>query len=276
MPKATELLTDPPIFYSIESFQIAYGQSLNHPLHRHSETTELLLFLEGTVQCQMDGRIYTAPAGTALVIPPGTWHELRTAAREPQSGYRLSFKADTLLGTALAAECPRISHIGDLHGIKALFVRLEQEKEKKHPSGPLAYHIIGLILALVNLGPETSLPSAVSNEAKAIQEIKYYMEENHWRSLTLEELAERFNMNKYQLARSFKQQMGIPPLQYLISCRLDAAKQLLAATDHPAAKVAHAIGYKSVTQFQAAFKKAVGVTPRQYRLVQQTADLPSE
>ena len=276
MPTATELLTETHIFYSIEPFQIAHGQPLNHTLHRHSETTELLLVLEGTVRCQMEGRIYTAPAGSVLVIPQGTWHELAAAAREQQSGYRLSFKVDPLLQPALSAECPPITLTSDLHGIKALFVRLEQEKKKANLSGPVAYHLIGLILALVSHGPATSLPSALSNEAMTVQEIKYYMEENHGRSVTLEDLAQHFNMNKYQLARTFKQYIGIPPLQYLISCRLDAAKHLLAATNHPAAAIARAIGYKSVTQFQAAFKKAIGSTPRQYRLAQQSADRTSE
>lgn len=269
MSKVPEISAVSPFFYTAELFESAYGHSLAQPLHRHCETTELLLVLEGTVQCRMGGQLYTAPAGNALMIPFGTWHELATPARQQQSGYRLSFKSDPFLPSA---EGPLITPVSDLPGIKALFVCLEQEKEKQHSTGPGAYHLIGLILALISNGPAP----AISNEAKAIQEIKYYMEENHWRSLTLENLAERFNVNKYQLSRTFKQYMGIPPLQYLISCRLEAAKQLLAATDYPAVKIAQAIGYKSVTQFQAAFKKAVGSTPRQYRLAQRITDCSSQ
>lgn len=277
MSKVTESMTDSPFFYTIEPFLVAYVQSLNQPLHRHAEAMELLLVLEGTVRCQIDGRIYTAPSGTVLFIPSGTWHELWNAAGEQQSGYRLSFKQDPLLEPALLAEWPPIIPISDFRGVKALFVRLQQEKEKTQPgAGQLAYHLIGLIMAMLSHRPETPPATSVNNEAKAIQEIKLYMEENHWRSLTLENIAERFNVDKYQLARTFKQQTGISPLQYLISCRIDSAKQLLVTTNHPAAAVAHAIGYKSVTQFQSAFKKAVGTTPRHYRLAHQPADLPSE
>ena len=275
MPKATEPTADLFFFYTIEPFLTPYGQSLNQPLHRHPETMELLLILEGNVRCKIDDRAYTAPSGTVLFIPSGTWHEQWHAAAEQQSGYRLAFTRNPLLEPALLAEWPPVIPISDLREIKALFIRLQQEKKKpRSDAGQMVYHLIGLILAILSPVKESPRSIPISNWEDTIQKIKLYMEENHWRSLTLEEIADSFNLNKYQLARTFKQQIGISPLQYLISCRIDAARQLLATTDNSVAAVAHAIGYKSATQFQAAFKKAAGTTPRQYRLAQQAAETP--
>lgn len=270
MSKATEINTVPLIFYTVEPFESTHGQSLNQPLHRHSETVELLLVLEGTVHCRLEGKSCKAPAGSVLVIPPGTWHELRYTASKQQSGYRLAFSGYPLLAPSFS-DWPPVIPISDLHTLKALFARLQKEKTQPHAEQAVR-HLIGLILALISRSMENRKATALHNRENTIQEIKLYMEENHSRSLTLEDIAGRFSLNKYQLARTFQQVTGISPLQYLISCRMDAARQLLFATDMPVAEVAQATGYKSITQFQAAFKKAAGKTPRQYRIACKTAD----
>lgn len=263
MSKAPEIHADSPFFYTVEPFKSVYGQSLNQPLHRHSETVELLLVLEETVSCLLEGQSCKAPAGSVVVIPPGTWHKLRCTASEQQSGYRLAFSGYPLLGLSFS-DWPPVIPIKDLPTLTALFARLQKEKTQPHAEQTV-HHLIGLILALISRSLENCKAAALHNQKHTIQEIKLYMEENHSRSLTLEDIAGRFNLNKYQLARTFQQLSGISPLQYLISCRMDAARQLLVATDMPVAEVAQATGYKSATQFQAAFKKMVGKTPRQYR-----------
>ena len=270
MSKATEINADSPFFYTIEPFKSVYGQSLIQPLHRHSETVELLLVLEETASCRLEGQSYKAPAGSVVVIPPGTWHELRFQASKQQSGYRLAFSGYPFLPHSFS-DWPPVISIRDLPTLKALFTRLQKEKTQPHAEQTV-HHLIGLILALISRSTENRKAAALHNQQHTIQEIKLYMEENHSRSLTLEDIASRFNLNKYQLARTFQQLSGISPLQYLISCRMDAAKQLLVTTDMPVAEVAQATGYKSATQFQAAFKKAVGKTPRQYRTACKTPD----
>lgn len=206
-----------------------------------------------------------APSGNVLFIQAGTWHEQWHNASEQQSGYRLAFSQSLLQETALLTEWPPVIPISGLHTIKTLFVRLQQEKDQPNTE-QTAPHLIGLILALLSRSTENPLPTAIRNREDTIQEIKLYMEDNHSRPLTLETLSEEFNINKYQLARLFMQHTGISPLQYIISCRMDTAKQLLVTTKSQVAEIASQVGYKSAPQFQAAFKKAFGITPRHYRL----------
>ena len=261
MTKATEIITDSFDLQSIDSFSLPHGHSRQQPLHRHPDTVEMLLVLEGNVQCTIDGKLYTAVSGSVLTIPAGTWHRQWYAAPEQQSGYKLAFSA------AVPFVWPPVFSIKDPKGLKALLVRLQKESvQPQADSKQLTHHLIGLLFTLLSRSLNSDTSPTYRNFEKTVQEIKHYIEENHPLQLTLDLIAERFSFNKYQLARLFKEYTGISPIQYIISCRLDAAKQLLATTDTPVNSIAAAVGYKSDTQFQAAFKKAFGVTPRQYRL----------
>lgn len=267
MTRATDTLTDSFDFHTVHPFSIAYGQSLHQPLHRHPDTVELLLVLEGNVRCTIDEKSYVAPSGTILTIQAGTWHRQWYAASEQQSGYKLSF------ANAIPLAFPPVFPIKDPKELEALLIQLQQETaQPRAHSRQITHHLIGLIFALLSRSLNIDSSVTYRNFEKTIQEIKQYIEENHPRSLTLDSIADRFSLNKYQLARLFKEYTGISPLQYIISCRLDAAKQLLTTTDNSINSIASTIGYKSDTQFQAAFKKASGTTPRQYRIAQKLKD----
>lgn len=256
--------TDPTLFHSIQSFSIPYGTSEYHPLHHHPATVELLLVVAGTVHCKIDRQTYLAPAGTVLFIQAGKWHEQLYAASDMQSGYRLTFCTENVKSYA---ELPPIIPISEIDSFNSLLMQLKQETEHPRPdSNQIAHHLINLILLHVIRSANNQESISYSNLDKTIQEIKHYMEENYSKSLSLEELATRFELNKYQLARLFKQVTGVSPLQYIISCRINTAKYLLCTSNSSISKIASKIGYKSDTQFQAAFKKVVGVTPRQYRV----------
>jgi AraC family transcriptional regulator of adaptative response / DNA-3-methyladenine glycosylase II len=63
----------------------------------------------------------------------------------------------------------------------------------------------------------------------------------------------------------FETQLGVPPLQYLLTRKLLSAKLLLADTRLPVAQVAHASGFASLRRFNAAFVSHYGLNPTQMR-----------
>lgn len=270
MFRATGNNSDSLLFYAIQPFSIPHGKSYRQPLHRHNELIELLLVLEGQVQCKIDDQAYAASCGAVLLVQPGSWHEQEYTAAQQQSGYRLSFSYAHGLETMTVAELQTVIPINnDIKELKSLFVRLQQDKNQPQAdSKQLAHHLIALILMFLNRAVVTQNSLNYRNVEETTQEIKHYMEENYCSSLTLEKIAVKFGINKYRMARFFKKQTDMSPLQYIISCRIDAAKHLLTTTDRPVATISCDIGYKSATQFQAAFKQTTGLTPRGYRVQQ--------
>lgn len=141
-------------FHSIQRFAIPHGELRHQPLHRHPSAVELLLVAEGCVHCKIGTQSYSLPSGTAIFVPPGSWHELEYPAAPKQSGYRLSF-ASPHLKPDLVADVPRVIQVDDLAGIIPLFARLEQENELPHPDSRIIHHLVGLISALLDRSTDT-------------------------------------------------------------------------------------------------------------------------
>lgn len=267
MSQAPNSMTAPLLYHSIQHFSIPHGETWHQPLHRHPETAELLLVLEGTVHCKLGDHAHPVPSGTVLLVPPGCWHELWYGAAQQQRACCLSFAWQDFVEFSHLADLSGVIQVDDFTGVASLIVRLQQEKEHPQPdSKRMAHHLIWLILALVSRSAETAPARNDQDFEETVRQVQHYMEEHHCRSLTLEGLADQFKLNKYQLSRLFKQHTGMSLLQYIIGCRMDTAKQLLISTDISVATIASKVGYKSTTQFQAAFKKMVRTTPRHYRL----------
>lgn len=74
-------------------------------------------------------------------------------------------------------------------------------------------------------------------------------------------LAQRLGVSERHLRRIFEAQFGVPPLQYLQTRRLLAAKQLLTDTALPVAQVARLSGFASVRRFNAAFAGHYALNP---------------
>ncbi|GAA1755280.1 AraC family transcriptional regulator [Streptomonospora arabica] len=82
---------------------------------------------------------------------------------------------------------------------------------------------------------------------------------------TLEELAETAMMSRSAFAANFRNRVGRPPLDYLIEWRMQLARAALRTEDSLTA-IAGAIGYKSESAFSTAFRRVVGMSPREFRV----------
>ena len=63
----------------------------------------------------------------------------------------------------------------------------------------------------------------------------------------------------------FKREMGVTPLAYLNRIRIRKSKEYLLNTDKPLAEIAALCGFENAYYFSNAFKRWVGVSPREFR-----------
>lgn len=83
--------------------------------------------------------------------------------------------------------------------------------------------------------------------------------------LSLATLATVAQMSPTHFAHLFKHATGLAPHQYVIRCRMEHAKQLLAKTDLPFIEIGHQVGCADQSHFTALFRRHVTVTPKAYR-----------
>jgi AraC-like DNA-binding protein len=85
------------------------------------------------------------------------------------------------------------------------------------------------------------------------------------RPWTLELLAQEAGLSRTALAEKFRDAMGETPLAHLRTLRLQKAMQLLGEPRRKLDEVARAVGYQDAFGFSKAFKRAVGVSPGEFR-----------
>jgi len=85
------------------------------------------------------------------------------------------------------------------------------------------------------------------------------------RPWTVDELGREVGLSRSALADRFIRLIGMPPMHYLASWRMQVAMQELRTTSATLAQVADMIGYESEAAFSRAFKKAVGAAPATWR-----------
>ncbi len=109
--------------------------------------------------------------------------------------------------------------------------------------------------------------SATSRFATVILHIQERLHEN----LTIGQLSNIACMSKPHFFRSFRQEFGISPVEYIIRERLKLARRLLKEPQNRIAEVSYQCGFQSVNYFCTLFKKYEGVSPGQFKKNQSPA-----
>lgn len=99
----------------------------------------------------------------------------------------------------------------------------------------------------------------------AVRRIKSYVESDYREDLTLQTVADRFDIDKYQLSRAFKQEFGINYWAYVTQVRMNKAAELLVGTSLRNIQIADHTGFLGESHFSRVFKKYYGATPKEYR-----------
>ena len=95
-----------------------------------------------------------------------------------------------------------------------------------------------------------------------------YMEENLARKITMAEVAHHLFVSESTLSQLFRRKMGVSFYRCLTQQRLIAAKTLI-GQDVPLEAVSHQVGFSDYSTFYKAFHKEFGISPRQYRQLQE-------
>jgi transcriptional regulator GlxA family with amidase domain len=83
--------------------------------------------------------------------------------------------------------------------------------------------------------------------------------------LTVRDLARHAHVSYRTFSRRFVEDTGHTPLQWLLRARIDAARELLEATDLGVDHIAARAGLGSGTNLRLHFQRILGTTPSQYR-----------
>lgn len=92
-----------------------------------------------------------------------------------------------------------------------------------------------------------------------------YIEDHLEQPLSLATLAAVARTSPAHFTRLFRHATGVAPHRYVLMCRMERAKRLLAETDMPLGEIALQVGCADQSHFTALFRKYVALTPKAYR-----------
>jgi AraC family transcriptional regulator len=105
----------------------------------------------------------------------------------------------------------------------------------------------------------------VTNPYTEIDEVIAYIHQHIYEPLLLSQLARHIGYSPYHFTRIFKARIGLSPLYYVSSLRLQKAKDLLLRTNLNVRDIGLEIGQQSLGTFTTRFTERVGLTPSDFR-----------
>lgn len=248
------------------------------------ECTEIAVLLSGQSKIKWTGDGHRNEAialpGVAWVCPAGV-HEsgVEVSGVMPESLH--IFLPSTLVGqTALEnfgidpskAQLAYAGGVPDLVVLQLASLFRSMLNRQLEPTDRLFLDGIQLALAAHLMGtyssahwqPSTRTPTI---DTKRLQRVLDFIEARIAAEITLDDLAAEACLSPFHFSRVFRAATGMAPHQYVISRRIEAAKEKLRFAQSSLVEIALDTGFGSQANFTRVFRKVTGVTPGQYRAI---------
>lgn len=184
---------------------------------------------------------YMAPEALATLFAEAAGNEHAGRLLSPHTLITDPVLRDAILALARLVREGIGSRIDQEHLLQQIAVRMVQRAGRYQPSLPASGRPDRLLML-------------------ACDYIRAHLDQE----LSLERISAAANLSRYHFLRLFRTRFGMTPHQYVISCRIDAARGALEAGVTPG-EVALRYGFADHSHFNRRFKRIHGVTPFQYQ-----------
>ncbi len=243
--------------------------------HIHPHTVEICYLERGCQTYRTAEREFHLVGGDVFVTVPGEPHDTGGRVEErgilywlhlkiPQSGGSLLMlpgEESALLGKQLSNLPHR--HFPGRPALKQIFNEVFQLCDQ--PSEHLiriavANQLVRLILETINCAYRHEGTHCSPAISKLVERIKSSPERNY----SLEELAEEAGVSLSRFKSKFKAQIGIAPHEFILRCKMDAAKELLLNRRKSITDTAMELGFSSSQYFATVFRRFTQQTPGEF------------
>ncbi len=102
-------------------------------------------------------------------------------------------------------------------------------------------------------------------DGKFIHQVAAYFSANYGQIITMEDMADEFELSKDYFGKMFKQQFGCTFNTFYSLVRITYAKDLIRTGNYKAYQISEILGYSSTDYFTKIFKEMTGMTPSAYK-----------
>ena len=265
-PKNTEKYYAPKCENEEPFFITEYGKTLKgipcYQLRMESMISTVQYVISGSGVIMCDDEIYTVNAGDSFLLPEGKRHIYYSNADNQFERIWLNFKGE------LAKELRRIYGISKTTVFKNTDILEIMESIQESCKGAKSAEEYKNESALLFLKLVQKLSEAKKTDdtvPSALEEIRLYIDCHITENLKLSTIAKETSFSVEHIIRSFKENYGITPHQYIIQSKIRLAMIMLKTTDSSIEEISEKLSFSDPRHFSMQFTKHVGSRPSVYR-----------
>jgi len=121
------------------------------------------------------------------------------------------------------------------------------------------------LLSTQCVGGRTKVSQQEQIAAERMKQMLRFVEEHYAEELTVERIAASVALSESACLRSFRQMLGITPIQYVKQFRVEKAAELLRSTRLKTGEIGMECGFADGSYFIKTFREIKHCTPKEYR-----------
>ena len=247
-----------------------YDSDWHSTLHTHP-FTELFYVVDGKGEFNIQGQRFPVKANDFVIINPQVEHTELSSPDEPLEYIVLGIRGLSFSNLTPVSEGGHPFSFFNLRDEQKDILRYLNAMVQEATSQQMSYELVChnlLEILLIKILRNQHFDLEVGKQSKATKDIsfiKHYLETYYHESIQLEDLASMTHLSRFYISHSFKKEIGMSPMEYLIDIRIKESKILLRTTNYSISQVADIVGFTTPTYFSKQFRKSTGISPTDYR-----------
>lgn len=255
---------------------VFYNSAAKRPHHYH-DCHQILFVTRGSALVLVNGEESLLAAGSILITSRFESHSVgemsddyeRFVLRIDPRAVTVD-KNDNRIFSLLFNRPQGFCRVIDISDEKNFFLELfgritaERASEKELGAQLLDAYLSELLILLYRRLPE-GMSGMYEENFEIISDIQHRFERDYQKSFSLKLLAKEYSISVSYLSHRFKLSTGVSVMEYLLDCRLAAAKKKLASTDMSIGEIVESCGFCDNSNFTRTFRRKTGLTPSQFR-----------
>lgn len=247
-----------------------YDSDWHSTLHTHP-FTELFYVVDGKGEFNIQGQRFPVKANDFVIINPQVEHTELSSPDEPLEYIVLGINGLSFSNLTPVSEGGHPFSFFNLRDEQKDILRYLNAMVQEATSQSMSYELVChnlLEILLIKILRHQHFDLEVGKQSKATKDIsfiKHYLETYYHESIQLEDLASMTHLSRFYISHSFKKEIGMSPMEYLIDIRIKESKILLRTTNYSISQVADIVGFTTPTYFSKQFRKSTGISPTDYR-----------
>lgn len=227
--------------------------------------------IEGEGEFLLNGRRYSLPPGSGSMLFPGVPHSYAAKSGKKWSTLYVTFGGE--LAASMLASLG-IRHTEWLHWnedapiTSQLLAMIEQVRKDDDRTGLNASAALYRFLTMIKIYGQKGGRSSVYQHLEKLDPLLHWLDEHYGDpEIGLSDMAMQLDISPRYLNSLFRQAFGITAYAYLIRLRIIKSKEMMSFGENKQSikEIAQLSGYRDSSHFIAAFGKAEGMTPEQFR-----------